>query len=333
MTDPVERLVNLALLIAGARTPVSAEQVRAKVAGYPQDQDQDAFLRMFERDKDDLRAAGLDIVVERGGDVDRYRLDAAGTFAGDLALSPEEAVLLHAAGAAMLADPSFPFGPDLRLALAKVSAAAGGGDEAGMPCADTVSALVADEEPAAQAACVADLARALAARKLATFTYSNLGGRTGRRVVEPYGLFARDGRWYLVGRDRDADGIRVFAVTRLSELKVETGRPKSADFERPSDFRVRDWMPLPFQYGPDRRNAVLRLTGPAAARSTTLAGGQGVLETQPDGAVVWRVTASDLKALAGWAVDNGPGIELLEPPEALEVLAEGLRRVVADHER
>jgi hypothetical protein len=57
MTEAVERLVNLALFIAKAGPRgVTADTCRG-VEGYPGDQDVAAFLRMFERDKEQLRAA------------------------------------------------------------------------------------------------------------------------------------------------------------------------------------------------------------------------------------------------------------------------------------
>jgi predicted DNA-binding transcriptional regulator YafY len=65
VVDAAERLVNLALLMASAGEPVTAAQVRSRVAGYPEGQNETAFLRMFERDKEDLAAAGMVLVVDR----------------------------------------------------------------------------------------------------------------------------------------------------------------------------------------------------------------------------------------------------------------------------
>jgi proteasome accessory factor B len=327
--DPAERLVNLALFIAAAPEPVTAARVQAQVAGYPEGQAEGAFLRMFERDKEDLLAAGIALEVTRSGESEAYRLDRGATFAGELVLTPEEAVLVRAAGSAMLADPSFPFAADLRLALAKVSAAAG--DAPSVAPAPT-AALTADEDPRAQARAVAEAAAAIAARKIVTFDYTNVSGYSAARTVEPYGVFAREGRWYLVGRDRDADGMRVFAVTRVEDLSANPVKPKSPDFDPPETFDIAAWMLLPFQYGPDRVEARLCFTGPAAARASALACGQGTLTPTEDGSVRWLVDAADARALAGWAVEHGPGIEVLEPRLVREAMAEGLSKVVADHD-
>jgi proteasome accessory factor B len=328
VTDPAERLVNLALFVAAAPVPVTAARIQAQVAGYPAGQSEGSFLRMFERDKEDLAAAGIALRVVRDGETEAYRLDREATFAGELDLTPEEALLVRAAGAAMLADPSFPFAEDLRLAVAKVSAATG--DMPSGP-AGPIFALTADEDPKAQATAVAEAAAAIAARKVVSFGYTNLAGGAARREVEPYGVFARDGRWYLVGYDRGAPGMRVFAVARAEGLAANPVKPRSPDFETPGDFDIAAWMLLPFQYGPEHFDAVVRLAGPAAARATTLASGQGTLSPIDDGAIEWRVRVADAWALASWAIEHGPGIEVLEPAEAQAIAAEGLRRVVAAH--
>jgi proteasome accessory factor B len=329
VTDPAERLVNLALFVAAAPEPVTAARIQAQVAGYPRGQAEAAFLRMFERDKEDLLAAGIAFEVVRDGEFDSYRLDRQATFAGELSLTPEQAVLVRAAGAAMLGDPSFPFAEDLRLALAKVSAASGDASPAGV--ASRSCALTADEAPRSQAQTVAAAAAAISARKVVSFAYTNAAGASSQREVEPFGVFARDGRWYLVGRDRGADGMRVFAVTRIEDPAVNPGRPKTPDFEAPETFDVAEWMLLPFQFGSERCEALLRFSGPASRRAHALAGGQGTLERLADGALLWRVGVADVRALAGWAVEHGPGIEVLEPGEAREAAASGLAKVVADH--
>ena len=323
-----ERIVNLALYLASAPSPVSANEIAAGVAGYPPDQNAAAFGRMFERDKDDLRHAGIVIELDRSGDVERYRVDADSTFSDAVRLEPVEAVELRAAAAAMLADPSFPYPADLRLALAKLAAAADGG----VGTTSVVkTALSADEDPAIQGAAVAMLTHAIGTRKCASFSYTDADGRASQRTVEPWGLFARDGRWYLVARDTAADGIRVFAVARTGDLAIEQGRPKTPDFDPPEDFDVRTWMLMPFQYGNRTTEATLRLSGPAARRATALVAGQGKLSGPAEGPFLWRVPFADEMLLARWVAANGPGIEVSSPDSLRDALVSGLRKVVEQH--
>jgi proteasome accessory factor B len=253
VADATERIVNLAFFLAAANHPVSANEIAAHVGGYSAGQSPEAFGRMFERDKEDLRAAGLVLAVDRSGGVERYRLDAGATFSDAVTLTPLEAVELRTAAAAMLADGSFPFADDLRRAIAKLVAttrAPAGESSAILPSAS------ADESPQAQGEAVALLTTAVAVRKRVEFDYRDAKGAATHREVEPWGLFAKDGRWYLVAFDTEADAVRSFAVSRADALSVAP-RPKSPDFDAPADFRVADYMLMPFQYGTTTGEAVV----------------------------------------------------------------------------
>jgi proteasome accessory factor B len=313
----MERLVNLAFFFDKAGgSPVTAEQIRAEVAGYPGDQDTAAFLRMFERDKDDLRRAGLAIAAEADG---TYRLDVKSTFAAEVDLAAEEAAALRAVGLAMLEDPAFPFSEDLRFALAKIATALNTGDT-------PVVARTADERPSEQGQAVATLDAAVAARKSVAFDYTNSLGEHKHHAVEPLGLFARDGRWYLVGRDVERDEQRVYALARLQALIVNPKRPKSPDFDTPADFDIASFVGLPFQYAAaEVFEAVLRFELEHAWRARLLTAGKGRLEEAPDGSALWRVDARNNQRLARWIVENGPGIVPLSPPDVVEGLTTGLR--------
>lgn len=324
--DATERIVNLAFYLASAHRPVSAAEIQAHVAGYSAKQSPEAFGRMFERDKEDLRAAGLVLTVDRD-DVERYRLDEDATFAGTVALTRVEAVELRTAAAAMLADASFPFTDDLRPAIAKVVAAAhtpAGHAGAVLPSPS------ADEAPDAQGAAVAELATAVAARKRVGFGYTGAQGRGSQREVEPWGLFARDGRWYLVAFDPGSDGVRIFAVSRVDGLSVAP-RPKTPDFEAPVGFDVTSYMLMPFQYGPRAVDATLRFTGPAALLAQALVAGQGRLAPEAGGRYTWTVPVASEELLARWIAAHGPGIEVVAPPSLAARVRDGLAEVVRIH--
>jgi proteasome accessory factor B len=326
MAEPEERLVNLALFIAASEVSVTADECRRAVEGYPEDQDETAFLRMFERDKEQLRAAGLSIEVDDDGR--RYSLDRAATYRHPLTFTDDEAALLRAVGAAMLGDESFPFADDLRLALAKLMT---GAPEA--PAA-RVGVIGADESPREQGAAVAALAAAADSRKRVAFGYTNARDEMRDHEVEPYGLFLRDGRWYLVAKDPSLDEVRTYAVARMSAVEPNARAPKTPDFDRPGGFEVRAWIALPFQYGPpDTRRvlATMRLSGQAVRRVATLTAEQGTFLPAGPGVLTWRIMVADPVALASWVVANGPGIELTGPPAAVDAMRSGLAKAVDLH--
>jgi predicted DNA-binding transcriptional regulator YafY len=187
----------------------------------------------------------------------------------------------------------------------------------------------ADEAPEAQGAAVARLTTAIADRKRVSFRYVDAKGGSSAREVEPWGLFARDGRWYLVAFDTAAAGVRTFAAPRMTDLAVAP-RPKTPDFEPPTDFSVADYMVMPFQYGKDSVEALVELTGPAAGRAAALTAGRGILGRAGD-AVLWRVPVSSTELFARWVVENGPGIRVREPRALADAVRTGLARVVALH--
>lgn len=323
MTDAAERLVNLALFLAATPRPITAEECRSAGLGYPEGQDDGAFIRMFERDKDALRAAGLVISVAVDGETEAYRLDASATYARPVALAADEVSVIHAVGAALADDTSFPFREDLALAIGKLTHS---------PLGDATRATTADARPrAGEGADARALAEAVTARKWVTFGYTNALGSVSQRRLEPYGMFFREGSWYVAGHDV-ADGVtKTFAVGRIRDLAVNAARQKSPDFDRPIGFDVADHERLPFQIGPVVATAVVRFDADVAWRAEGLARGRGTLVPASDGSAEWTVEVADLGRLASWLVKEGPGLVPAFPPELGEELAAGLRVVAARH--
>lgn len=322
MVQPHERLVNLAMYLASATERVSAEQIRTNVDGYPAHQDRAAFLRMFERDKEDLRETGL---VIRTDPDERYSLDPDATFASRIALTAEEAATIRVIGAAFLDDPAFPFAEDLRLALVKIATTF-------EPARAPVVSRLAEEAPEDQGAAVAALDTAIATRKRVRLTYVNAQGEHKSHELEPFGLFVRDGRWYCAARDTDLDEVRLYAVMRMGSITLNTSRPKSPDFAVPDDFDVRAFIALPFQYGREDIQAVVRISADVAWKVRSLTAGMGATETLEDGSVLWTVRARDGVKLMRWVVEQGPGLELVAPASLAEELPRRLEEVTALHD-
>ena len=62
-----------------------------------------------------------------------------------------------------------------------------------------------------------------------TFLYSRADGETGARTVDPYGIVAKQGIWYLVARA--PAGMRTYRISRMQEAVV-----LAVTFERPANF-------------------------------------------------------------------------------------------------
>ena len=89
-----ERLLNLVICLLATRRPLTAEQIRQAVPGYDRDSDE-AFQRMFERDKNELRELGIPIRVERDWEGELgYRIERQAYELPEIKLEPDEAAVL-----------------------------------------------------------------------------------------------------------------------------------------------------------------------------------------------------------------------------------------------
>ncbi|HXV93498.1 MAG TPA: WYL domain-containing protein, partial [Pseudonocardia sp.] len=203
-----ERLVNLVLCLLSTRQFLPADRIRATVPGYADAPSDEAFFRMFERDKNELRELGIPLETGRrsGFDtVDGYRIARQDYELGEIDLEPDEAAAV--ALASRLWD-SPQLSGAAHGALVKLRAAGVDVD------ADSgrVEPRVRATEPA-----FGPLLAAVQAGRAVTFDHRR-GGPTGpvqRRTVEPWGVVSWRGRWYLVGHDRDRDDVRSFRLSRM----------------------------------------------------------------------------------------------------------------------
>lgn len=291
MKRVIERLLNLLAFLLTVGRPVSADEIRSTVAGYDQDRDE-AFRRMFERDKDLLRNMGIPLErrptdaweVEFGYVVprDEYELPDPG-------LTDEEraALWLSAQVVRLGGQPS---GPEALLKLGG-GAMSGAGEPLAADLGESVASLV-------------DLFQAITERRLLGFDY-----RDRRRRVHPYGLLHQRGHWYLVATE--GGEIRAYRVDRGSDYSIEG--PSSA-FERPAGFRLRDALPsLPWQAGDQDVEAVVRFDADVAwwARRQLA---EPAAE-QPDGSLMARIRVANPAAFIGWLLAFEDHAEIISPSE------------------
>jgi proteasome accessory factor B len=227
---PAERLLNLVIALVNTSVPMSKQQVRRGVAGYGDAPSVDAFERMFERDKDTLRALGVPIVtVDAGGHSEDvgYRIDNDAYALGPVDLTPAELGVL-ALAAQLWSDKTLR--TDISRAMTKLRAAGVGEAEQ-----DALAGLAPRVRAAGDA--YGPLLTAVTERRTVAFRYraANTGQVTDRHV-QPWRIAARGGGWYLVGRDVDRDAPRVFRLSRI-EGRVRVGATPAA-FDIPAHVDV-----------------------------------------------------------------------------------------------
>ncbi|WP_418276861.1 helix-turn-helix transcriptional regulator [Isoptericola jiangsuensis] len=220
-TRPDERLLNLVIALVNTSVAMTKQQVRSSVHGYDAAPSTEAFERMFERDKDSLRALGVPIVtVEGSGHSDEvgYRIDNDAYALGPVDLTPAELGVV-ALAAQLWSDKTLR--TDMSRALTKL-AAAGAGDAAD----DAVAGLAPRVRAAGDA--YGPLLEAVSERRRVSFRYRAANsGQVRARTVEPWRIAARGGGWYVVGHDLDRGAVRIFRLSRI-EGRVRLEGPGGA---------------------------------------------------------------------------------------------------------
>ncbi|WP_370289127.1 helix-turn-helix transcriptional regulator [Nocardioides sp.] len=331
-----ERLLNLLILLLVQRRPLPKERIRALLYA---DSRPEAFEKMFERDKEELRSLGVPVDVEVVDaffdDEVGYRIAPEAYALPDVELSAEEAAVVglasrvwqHAsvAQAATAAvrklvdaepDPDPFAGPDA-------------GPDAGEPgpvddAPDLAPALIGADDPAFEVCW-----RAACERRAIVFDYRRPAQDSpSTRHLQPWGVVRSSGRWYVVGHDTDRKAERVFRLSRI----VGTVRPSG-----PADAFT---IPV----GTDIRETARRLAPPPATEQAALLvreGAGGHLRAAasrvvhgvqgPDDATAWdRIEVRrPASGLADEVLALGADAVLLEPASIRDEIVSRLRAVVA----
>jgi proteasome accessory factor B len=214
-----ERLLNLVICLLSTRAFLAKEQIRAAVPQYADCPSDEAFDRMFERDKEEVREMGIPLATGSNNawfeDEVGYRVDRAAYELPEVAFEPDELAVLSLASRvwqqATLA------GPAAR-GLLKLKGAGVDPDDSSIT---GVEPRIGTSEPAFER-----LYAAVRDRRPVTFPYrAGRAGEVVERHLEPWGIVSRRGRWYAVGNDLDRAATRVFRLSRVAGPVRHEGRP------------------------------------------------------------------------------------------------------------
>ena len=317
-TDKTERLLNLLIMLLVQRHFVPKGRIRAIL--YPDSSD-DAFEKMFERDKDDLRSIGVPIEV---GQMDAYFDDEPG-----YRVSPDEFQLpqieLAADEAAVIGLATRVWG-HARLAEATTEAVrklTAFGLPVDVSALDIVEPRLVAEEPSFDV-----FWEASQDRTPVEFEYLRSGqAEPATRHLQPWGVVRYSGRWYAVGFDTDRGEERVFRLSRVQGQARKSGSPASYDVPAGVDIRdvTRRLAPVPVA------ETVTVLVRAGAGHS--LRRSAGTIETDvagPDAATTWdRLTLErGGVALAEELLSYGADVYVEAPVALRETMLERLAAVV-----
>lgn len=229
--------MNLVIALLSTSSYLTADKIRKSVAGYAESPSDEAFSRMFERDKNELRDLGIPLETGRMSSFDAtegYRINRK-----DYALPPVELTAEESASVAVATQ--LWQSPELvtatQSALLKLRAAGVEVDAEGAGVAITSTAtlpgLRGSEEVLGVLLAATDSARVVQFEHRQTRTEPY---RT--RTLEPWGVVTHRGRWYVVGHDRDRADTRTFRLSRIGPGAKAIGPAGAVTV--PADVNLRD---------------------------------------------------------------------------------------------
>ena len=309
-----ERLMNLLIMLLVQRHFVPKQRIRSIL--YPGSTD-DAFEKMFERDKEELRSLGVPIEV---GHMDAYFDDEPG-----YRIQPEQlglpAIELEADEAAVIGLATRVW-QHARLAEAttdavrKLSAA---GIDVDVSALDIVEPRLSADEPSFDV-----FWEATQERCEVEFDYRTAGSaETITRHLQPWGVARHSRRWYVVGHDTDRGEERVFRLSRVQGQARRRGPAAAYDVPPGTDLQAltRRLAPTP---APEQAVLLVR-----RGAGHLLRRGADSIETDvvgPDDATTWDrlVLTRGSLGLADEVLGHGSAVVVEEP---LDLRAEVVARL------
>lgn len=315
-----ERLLNLVIALLYTRQPMSKSRIRTAVPQYAESST-DAFDRMFERDKDELRDLGIplrtEVIDPLFDDETGYRIDRREYALPEISFEPDELAVVGVASRAWsqasLAGPA-------AQALRKLEASGLARDSSSVA---GVEPLLHTKEPAFDAA-----RDAVLGRRQVTFRYRRgAAGQVSERNLQPWALTSWHGRWYLTGHDLDRDAPRVFRLDRVEGTVHATGRPGT--YEVPADHDARAMITR--STGDEERDTRARVALRPGTGHQVRRRGQVLEERGPHDWDVVEVRVGSLWPVIEEVASLGPDALALAPEELVTGVRQALETVVAGH--
>lgn len=320
-SDKSERLLQLTCALLYSKRGLTKNEIYTAIRSYSQalnsGTNEESLNRMFERDKTDLRAAGIQIEMpsQQGDSDDQRYLIATDNFVWpkNAELNSNQLQLLSLAASAWS---QASLEADANQALVRLRALGiepAGEDLIGM------APRIKTQEPS-----FTPLAKAIEDQVLVTFNYRKPDGEVSLRKVEPWSLQNIDGQWLLQSFDISAKEVRNFLLKRIvSKVKIAKVDEMPVAFDKPSAEEL-------IAAKNDLDSLIANQVAELKVKKDTQAWFHFHLDgNEPEALVTMHYMDPYLLAeeLRDFALD----ITILKPKKVEEILREGFQKVVDEH--
>ena len=221
------RLVNLVIALLATRRYLTKAQIFRAVSGY--EGNQEANDRMFERDKEELRALGIEVSVKN---IDPLFDDEIGyrifpdNYSLDLGqLTSEEIALLALAAESWKESALRDIAQATSIRLESLGVVS---DFSNLPLAPKVlNAPIL----------LPTILQYAEQDRIIEFQYLNLQDESESKKVAPYGVYSRGVHWYLYAKDSTNGEMRNFRLDRILEpIKQSSKKFERGEFKFPERY-------------------------------------------------------------------------------------------------
>lgn len=318
-----QRVFGLVLALVASTQGLTKNALLSSVYGYSnryqRGGDNSALDRQFERDKEQLRALGIQIETldspqEPGNNLlTRYRISKnLLQFPEDLRFSERELMLLRLAA---LAWSEGSLSAESRRAAMKLESLGAGLDVQHLGIAPRLGTVAPAAGP---------LQRAIDATQVVRFEYTLPGRDTSfARRVAPLRLHRVEGRWHLIAWDLDRDAGRVFLLSRITGDVSEGSGSYDSELLAQADGIVTDLLRRR-----ETQRATVRVRPGSVAEARLASRGHQLGDSSLH---EFSLGMLDVHVLAAELVGYGADVTVISPAELRELVIDQLRAVAVAH--
>ncbi|HZU86995.1 MAG TPA: YafY family protein [Anaerolineaceae bacterium] len=170
------------------------------------------------------------------------------------------------------------------------------------------------------------LRRAARERRQVSMTYQARGqAEDSSRCLSPYALLHRWGWWYVIGFCHLRQEVRTFRADRIANLTL-----LDSTFEIPASFNLREYLEQE-QSAQQGIPVTLRFEASIAALARENRLSWESLQEQPDGSLLAKMQSWNIPWAVSLAFSYGPGVTVLDPPEAVEAARQWANTLAAQY--